>query len=82
MNKFGLATVTAAAFATALLGFAGPAAAAPSGPSNAQDTISQLEDRGVRVIVNHEGVVGPLDQATVTSVRLDTDDHVAYVNVR
>jgi len=82
MKKFGFATVTAAAFATALLGFAGPAAAAPSGAGNAQDTISQLQDRGVRVIINRQGPVGPLDQADVTSVRLDTDDHVAYVNVR
>ena len=82
MKKLGFATVTAAAFSTALLGFAGPAAAAPSGASNAQDTISQLQDRGVRVVIDRQGPVGPLDQADVTSVRLDADDNVAYVNVR
>ena len=82
MKKLGFATVTAAAFATALLGLAGPAAAAPSGASNAQDTISQLQDRGVRVVIDRQGPVGPLDQADVTSVRLDADDNVAYVNVR
>ena len=82
MNKLGFATITAAVFATAVLGFAGPAAAAPSGGGNAQDTISQLQDRGVRVVIDRQGSVGPLDQASVGSVRLDTDDHVAYINVR
>lgn len=82
MKKFGFATLAAGALSTAILGLAAPAQAAPTGPGNAQDTISQLQDRGVRVIINRQGQVGPLDEAAVTSVRLDTDDHVAYVNVR
>jgi hypothetical protein len=82
MNKIGFATLAASALTTAVLGFAAPAQAAPSGPGNAQDTVSQLQERGVRVIINHEGTVAPLDQSAVTSVRLDNDDHVAYVNVR
>jgi hypothetical protein len=81
MKKFGFATLAAGTLTTAFLGLAAPAMAAPAG-SNAQDAISQLQDRGVRVIVNRQGSVGPLDQASVTSVRFDTDDHVAYVNIR
>ncbi|WP_422743263.1 hypothetical protein ACN27E_17200 [Mycobacterium sp. WMMD1722] len=82
MNTYGFATAAATTLTAAFLGLAAPAMAAPTGPSNAQDTISQLQDRGVRVIINRQGAVGPLDQASVTSVRFDTDDHVAYVNVR
>jgi len=82
MNALGFATITAGALAAAVIGLAGPAAAAPTGAGNAQDTISQLQDRGVRVIINRQGPVGPLSQAQVTSVRFDTDDNVAYVNVR
>jgi hypothetical protein len=82
MNKFGFATIVASGLAATVLGLAAPAQAAPSGPGSAQDTISQLEGRGVRVIIDRQGAVGPLEQADVTSVRLDTDDHVAYVTVR
>jgi hypothetical protein len=82
MNKFGFATLAAGALTTAVLGFAAPAQAAPSGAGNAQDAVSQLQERGVRVIIDRQGPVGPLDQAAVTSVRFDTDDNVAYVNVR
>lgn len=82
MKTFGFTTLAAGTLTAAFLGLAAPAMAAPTGPSNAQDTISQLEGRGVRVIINRQGAVGPLDQASVTSVRFDTDDHVAYVNVR
>ncbi|WP_422743828.1 hypothetical protein ACN27E_19170 [Mycobacterium sp. WMMD1722] len=82
MKKFGFATLAASTLTAAFLGLASPAAAAPTGQGNAQDTISQLESRGIRVIINRQGLVGPLDQASVTAVRFDTDDHVAYVNVR
>ncbi|WP_422743009.1 hypothetical protein ACN27E_16360 [Mycobacterium sp. WMMD1722] len=83
MKKFGFATLAASTLTVAFLGLAAPAAqAAPSGAGSAQDTISQLQDRGVRVIINRQGLVGPLEQASVTSVRFDTDDHVAYVTVR
>lgn len=68
MKKFGFATIAASALAAAVLGFAAPALAAPSGPGSAQDTISQLESKGYNVIVNHVGNT-PLDQASVVAVR-------------
>lgn len=68
MKKFGFATVVASGLAAAFLGFAAPAVAAPSGPGSAQDTISQLESQGYKVIVNRVGST-PLDHATVVAVR-------------
>ena len=67
MKKFGF-TVIASGLAAAILGFAAPAQAAPTGPGNAQDTISQLQADGYRVIVNRVGST-PLNQATVVAVR-------------
>jgi len=68
MKKFAFATVAASGLAAAVLGFAAPASAAPTGPGSAQDTISQLESQGYKVIVNHVGAT-PLDQASVVAVR-------------
>lgn len=68
MKQFGFATVVASGLFAAVLGFAGPAPAAPSGPGNAQDTISQLEAQGYQVIVNQVGST-PLAEANVVSVR-------------
>jgi hypothetical protein len=68
MKKFGLATVVASGLLAAVVGLSAPASAAPSGPGSAQDTISQLQAQGYKVIVNHVGST-PLDQATVVSVR-------------
>jgi hypothetical protein len=68
MQKFGFATVIASGLAAAVIGLAAPADAAPSGPGNAQDTISQLESQGYNVIVNHVGNT-PLAQASVVAVR-------------
>ena len=68
MNKFGFATVVVSGLAAAVIGLAAPAAAAPTGPGNAQQTISQLEAQGYHVIVNRIGNA-PLDQATVVAVR-------------
>jgi hypothetical protein len=68
MNKLGLATVAASGLAAAILGLATPAAAAPSGPGNAQDTINNLKANGYNVIVNRLGGA-PLEQATVVGVR-------------
>ena len=61
------ATAAAAALTAAVLGLAAPAAAAPSG-SDAQQTISQLEADGNRVIVNRLSDT-PLSQATVVAVQ-------------
>ena len=67
MNKITFATVAAAGLSAAILGLAAPAAAAPSG-SDAQQTISQLEADGNRVIVNRLSSA-PLSQAEVVAVR-------------
>jgi hypothetical protein len=68
MQKFGFATVIASGLVAAVIGLAAPADAAPSGPGNAQDTISKLESQGYNVIVNHVGNT-PLEQASVVAVR-------------
>ena len=68
MKKLGLATVAVSGLAAAILGLAVPAAAAPSGPGSAQDTINSLKADGYNVIVNRVGGT-PLDQATVVAVR-------------
>ena len=67
MSKFTIATTAAAGLSAAVLGLAAPAAAAPSG-SDAQQTISQLEADGNRVIVNRLSDT-PLSQATVVGIQ-------------
>lgn len=67
MNKITFAATAAAGLSAAILGLAAPAAAAPSG-SDAQQTISQLEADGNRVIVNRLSSA-PLSQAEVVAVR-------------
>ena len=67
MNKITFASVAAAGLSAAVLGLAAPAAAAPSG-SDAQQTISQLEADGNRVIVNRLSDT-PLSQATVVAIQ-------------
>ncbi|BBZ19829.1 hypothetical protein [Mycolicibacterium gadium] len=68
MKKFGFATVAASALTAAFLGLAAPAMAAPTGPGNAQDTISKLEAQGYQVVVNRLGNA-PLENASVVAVR-------------
>jgi hypothetical protein len=68
MKKFGFAATIVSGLAAAIIGLAIPAAAAPTGPGNAQQTINQLQSQGYTVIVNRIGTA-PLDQATVTAVR-------------
>jgi hypothetical protein len=68
MKKLGLATATIAGAAAAVIGLAAPAAAAPTGPGNAQQTINELQAQGYTVIMNRTGT-GPLDQASVVAVR-------------
>ncbi|BBZ63621.1 hypothetical protein [Mycolicibacterium monacense] len=82
MNKLGFATIIAGGLATGFLALATPAQAAPAGPGNAQNTIEKLDDRGYAVRVNHQGMVKPLDQSSIVSVRYDNDDRVVYVTVR
>lgn len=66
-------TINAIAWAALISAVAIPvgsavAAAAPSGPSSASETIARLQANGNRVLVNKVGT-GPMDQCTVTSVR-------------
>ena len=68
MKKLELAIIAAGGMTAAILGLAAPAAAAPTGPGNAQETINELQADGYNVIVNRVGAT-PLDQATVVAVR-------------
>ena len=68
MKKLELAIIAAGGLTAAILGLAAPAAAAPTGPGNAQETINELQADGYNVIVNRVGAT-PLDQATVVAVR-------------
>jgi hypothetical protein len=68
MKKLGFATLVASGLTAAVLGLAGPAAAAPTGPGSAEETISELEADGYNVIVNRIGNT-PLEKATVVAVR-------------
>ncbi|CAA0123754.1 Uncharacterised protein [Mycolicibacterium vanbaalenii] len=69
-----ITAATAAGFAAAFIGLAGPAAAGPWPPkaapsgNSAADTIAALEADGNRVIVNRQSATA-LDNADVVSVR-------------
>jgi len=52
MKKILLTSLAAGALASAALGLAGTATAAPSGPSPVDATVSQLQAQGFQVIVN------------------------------
>jgi hypothetical protein len=67
-NMTRLASVAAGVLAAGFIGLAAPALAAPTGPGNAQQTISNLQSQGYTVIVNRIGNA-PLDQASVVAVR-------------
>jgi NADPH:quinone reductase-like Zn-dependent oxidoreductase len=68
MRSFILPAFAAGAIATATLGFAGAAGAAPSGAPDASQTVRQLQASGFDVIVNKVGTA-PLDQCVVSAVR-------------
>ena len=68
MKSFTLSVIAAGAIATAALGLAGAAAAAPSGTIDASQAVGQLQARGFDVIVNKVGTA-PLDQCVVSAVR-------------
>ena len=68
MRSFTLPVVAAGAIATAALGLAGTAGAAPSGAVDASQTVGQLQARGFDVIVNKVDTA-PLDQCVVSAVR-------------
>ncbi|CRZ17456.1 hypothetical protein BN2156_04341 [Mycolicibacterium neworleansense] len=70
-NTIGNSRIVSAALGVAvaaIVGSAGVASAAPNGPSNAEQTIRQLQSQGYTVIVNRLGS-SPLEQASVVAVR-------------
>ena len=68
MKSFFFTTLTAGALASAALGLAGTANAAPAGPSSVDGTVSQLRSQGYQVIVNRVGTA-PFDRCTISAVR-------------
>lgn len=71
MTRICIATATATALTAVALGLATPALAAPTAAS-AEDTISELEAAGNRVVVTRQSRV-PLDEATVVNLTTGPD---------
>jgi hypothetical protein len=85
MQKFNIAIVVAGMFAGGFLAVAPWATAAPTGGSNAADTVKTLRDMGYNVLLNGT-VSGPLSQCIVTGVHglADSDPAVfttSYVDI-
>lgn len=76
--KLALATLAAPVLAALAVGLAGHAAAetpeTDGGTSTASDTIGQLRDQGMHVVVNKDGAM-PLDKCSVISVHQDRHEH-------
>jgi len=68
MKNILLTSLAAGTLASAALGLAGTASAAPSGPSSVDTTVSQLRAQGYTVILNRTGTA-PVDKCNVTTVR-------------
>jgi hypothetical protein len=68
MRKYWLTALTAGAMTAGTLTLAGAAAAAPTGPSDVEQTVKTLEASGYNVIMNRSGGA-PLSSCTVKSVR-------------
>ena len=68
MKKILFSSFAAGALASAALGLAGTATAAPSGPSQVDATISQLQAQGFQVIVSRVESAA-VDQCTLHAVR-------------
>jgi hypothetical protein len=68
MKKILFTSLAAGALASAALGLAGTASAAPSGPSPVDDTISQLQTEGFNVIVSRVNS-DAVNQCTLNAVR-------------
>jgi hypothetical protein len=67
MKKFSIAIAVAGALAAGSLAVAPAATAAPTGGSNAADTVKTLRDMGYNVQMNGT-VSGPLSQCITTGV--------------
>jgi hypothetical protein len=68
MKNILLTSLAAGALASAALGLAGTATAAPSGPAQVDTTVSQLQSQGFQVIVSRVDSAAT-DQCTLSAVR-------------
>jgi hypothetical protein len=68
MKNYIAVGFTAAALTSAAIGLAGVATAAPTGPSEVDETVRTLEASGYNVIINRTGAA-PLSECTVSGVR-------------
>jgi hypothetical protein len=68
MKKILFTSLAVGALASAALGLAGTASAAPSGPSSVDDTVSQLRAQGFNVLVSRVDSAA-VDQCTLNAVR-------------
>ena len=85
MQKFAIATTAVGILAAGAVALASTATAAPTGGSNAADTVKALRDMGYNVQLNGT-VSGPLAQCIVTGVHglANSDPTVfttAYVDI-
>ncbi|MCB0939593.1 MAG: hypothetical protein H6522_09455 [Mycolicibacterium sp.] len=79
-KKIALAGLAAPVLTALAVGFAGAAHAgepynSSGGTTSASDTIGQLRDQGMRVVVNRSGGTTGLEQCAVISVRQDRHQH-------
>lgn len=86
MNRFAITvacvgTLTVSALGSAVVGLAGPAAAAPSGFGNAQETVDALKAQGYNVVLNG-AYVFPLSSCKVTGVEGLNDSNVNSAGTR
>ena len=68
MKKILFTSLAAGALASAALGLAATAPAAPSGPSSVDDTIGRLQAQGFNVLVSRVDSAA-VDQCTLNAVR-------------
>jgi hypothetical protein len=68
MKKIVFTSLAAGALASAALGLAGTASAAPTGPSSIDATIGQLQAQGFNVIVSRVDSAA-VDQCSLNAVR-------------
>jgi hypothetical protein len=68
MRTHSITAGAAATLFTAAVAVSAPVSAAPSGPSNAQDTVNSLRAQGYTVILSRTGTA-PLTQCLVHAIR-------------
>jgi hypothetical protein len=68
MKSYIAVGITASTLASAAVALAAVATAAPTGPSQVDDTVRTLEASGYNVIINRTGAA-PLSECTVSGVR-------------